>query len=97
MSLDGWRGMEASLRAVKDRGRGIARTLVSACIQCARNDSAKVIGLFTNELMTAAQQLYESMGFCGESEIPSRFGLRYWRYKLQLEEPITPEATWLRD
>ena len=63
----------------------------------ARNDSAKVIGLFTSELMTAAQQLYESMGFCRESEIPSRFGLRYWRYKLQLEEPITPEATWLAD
>jgi len=146
MSLDGWRGMEASLRAVKERaqsaqilvmkdqgavvgsvgycpagkgspeifppdwaavlllavspthrGRGIARSLVLACIQCAQNDSAKVIGLFTSELMTAAQQLYESMGFCRESEIPSRFGLRYWRYKLQLEEPITPEATWLAD
>lgn len=79
------------------RGRGFARTLVSAGIQRARNDSAKVIGLFTSELMTAAQQLYESMGFRRESEIPSRFGLRYWRYKLQLEEPITPEATWLAD
>lgn len=79
------------------RGRGIARTLVSACIQCARNDSAKAIGLFTSELMTAAQQLYESIGFRRENEIPSRFGLRYWRYKLRLEEPITLEATWRAD
>lgn len=70
------------------RGRGIARKLVSACIQCARNDSAQVIGLFSSELMTAAQQLYESMGFRRESEIPLRLGLRYWRYKLQLSEPM---------
>jgi ribosomal protein S18 acetylase RimI-like enzyme len=70
------------------RSRGIARELVSACIQCARDDTAQVIGLFTSELMTAAQQLYESLGFRRESEIPSRRGLRYWRYKLQLAEPI---------
>lgn len=70
------------------RGRGIARTLVSACIQSARNDSARMIGLFTSELMTAAQQLYESLGFRRESELPSRHDLRYWRYKLQLTEPM---------
>lgn len=134
MSPDGWRGMEASLRAVEaraqstrffvtrdqgtivgsvgycstgkgnpeifppdwaavlllavsptHRGRGIARELVSACIQYARDDAAQVIGLFTNELMTAAQQLYESLGFRRERELPSRHGLRYWRYKLQLQ------------
>lgn len=38
--------------------------------------------------MTAAQQLYESLGFRRESEIPSGLGLRYWRYKLQLVEPM---------
>lgn len=47
----------------------------------------QVIGLFTSELMTAAQQRYDSMGFRREREIPSRLGLRYWRYKLQLTEP----------
>ena len=137
MSPDGWRGMEASLRAVEaraqsaqflvvrdqgaivgsvgycpagkgnpeifpldwaavlllavaptHRGRGIARELVSACIEYARVDAAQVIGLFTSELMTAAQQLYESMGFRRESELPSRLCLRYWRYKLQLTEPM---------
>ena len=66
------------------RGRGIARALVSACIASAREDSAKVIGLFTSELMTGVQQLYESLGFRRESELPPRLGLRYWRYKLTL-------------
>jgi predicted N-acetyltransferase YhbS len=137
MSPDGWRGMEASLRAVEPRaqsarflvmrdhgaivgsvgycpagkgnpeifppdwaallllavasthrGHGIARELVSACIQCARDDAAQVIGLFTSELMTAARQLYESFGFCCESELPSKFGHRYWRYKLPLAAPM---------
>ena len=137
MSPEGWRDMEASLRAVEvraqstrflvmrdqraivgsvgycpagkgdpeifspdwaavlllavsptHRGRGIARELVSACIQCARDDAAHVIGLFPSELMTAAQQLYESLGFRRESEIPSRRGLRYWRYKLPLAETV---------
>ena len=70
-------------------GRGIARELVSACIQRAQDDLAKVIGLFTSELMLPAQQLYESLGFHRETELPMRLGLRYWRYKLQLTGPRT--------
>ena len=70
------------------RGRGIARELVSTCIQYAHDDAVQVIGLFTSELMTPAQQLYESLGFRRESELPSRPGLRYWRYKLPLTEPM---------
>ena len=66
------------------RRHGLARGLVAACIECARHDSAQTIGLFTSELMTAAQQLYESFGFRRESELPTRLGLRYWRYRLQL-------------
>ena len=68
------------------RGRGIARTLVSACIQCARDDAAQAIGLFTSEVMTAAQQLYESMGFRRDGELPPKYGLRYRRYKLPLND-----------
>ena len=75
-----WAGVLLLAVAPTHRGRGIARTLVSACIQYARNDSAHVIGLFTSELMTAAQQLYESLGFRRERELPSRPVLRYWRY-----------------
>ncbi|HLZ35342.1 MAG TPA: GNAT family N-acetyltransferase [Nitrospira sp.] len=72
-----WAGVLLLAVSPTHRGRGIARELVSTCIQSARDDAARVIGLFTSELMTAAQQLYESMGFRQESEIPSRLGLRY--------------------
>jgi ribosomal protein S18 acetylase RimI-like enzyme len=71
---------------------GIGRELVSTCIQRARDDAAQAIGLFTNELMTAAQQLYESFGFHRERPLPSKYGLRYWRYTLQLEHATSQEA-----
>jgi ribosomal protein S18 acetylase RimI-like enzyme len=79
-----WAAMLLLAVAPTHRRDGLARLLASACIERARQDSALVIGLFTSELMLAAQQLYESLGFRRESELPSRFGLRYWRYKLPL-------------
>ncbi len=82
-----WAGVLLLAVAPTHRGRGIARELVSACIQCAQDDSAEMIGLFTSELMLPAKQLYESLGFHLESELPIRLGLRYWRYKLQLTGP----------
>jgi ribosomal protein S18 acetylase RimI-like enzyme len=66
------------------RGRGIGRVLVSACIERARRDSAHIIGLFTSELMIAARHLYESLGFQRDSQLPPRFDLCYWRYRLHL-------------
>lgn len=82
-----WAGVLLLAVSPGHRGRGIARDLVSACIQCAQDDSAEVIGLFTSELMLPAQQLYESLGFHRDTELPMRLGLRYWRYKLQLTGP----------
>lgn len=70
------------------RGQGIGKRLTGACIDMARRDGASVIGLFTSELMTQAQRLYESLGFVRESELPPRNGLRYFRYKLSLD-PVT--------
>lgn len=134
MTPEGWRGMEANLRAIEvraqaaqflvvrvsgalvgsiaycpagkgnpaifpaawaailllavapmHRGRGIARDLARACVRRALDDDVRVVGLFTSELMTAAQRLYESLGFRREAEIPARYGLRYWRYWLDLD------------
>jgi ribosomal protein S18 acetylase RimI-like enzyme len=85
-----WAGVLLLAVSPTHRCRGIARQLVSACIQCARDDGAQMIGLFTSEVMIAARQLYESFGFRRESEIPPRFGLRYWRYQLPLAEPMIP-------
>lgn len=66
------------------RGRGIARSLVRDCISRARLDTAQTLGLFTSELMTAAQHIYLSEGFDEDCEIPLRLGWRYWRYRLDL-------------
>jgi ribosomal protein S18 acetylase RimI-like enzyme len=66
--------------APEHRGKGIANALTTACISSARRDLANSIGLFTNELMEAAQRLYRSVGFRLESELPMRYG----RYVLSL-------------
>jgi ribosomal protein S18 acetylase RimI-like enzyme len=77
-----WAGLYLLSVAPAQRGRGIGRGLANACVQRAIEDSATAIGLFTSEVMTEAQLLYESLGFCRESELPQRYGLRYWRYRL---------------
>jgi ribosomal protein S18 acetylase RimI-like enzyme len=64
------------------RGRGIAKELVRVCLDRARADKSQTVGLFTSELMTTARQLYQSFGFHQDCEIPSRLGIKYWRYRL---------------
>lgn len=66
------------------RRQGVGRSLLQTCIQHAREDGAQTIGLFTSELMASAHQLYDSLGFCKDCEIPQRLGLKYWRYRLNL-------------
>jgi ribosomal protein S18 acetylase RimI-like enzyme len=68
-SLDGhpWpsRGSVIRLLAVHPsaRGRGLARSLVTACIERARQAGLSFVGLHTAPFMTGATALYESMGF----------------------------------
>jgi ribosomal protein S18 acetylase RimI-like enzyme len=75
----------ASLRALAVdpslRSRGIGRRLTEACVERARQDGAEIIGLHTSEAMLVARSLYERMGFALVSELPSRFGLRYWLFR----------------
>lgn len=83
------------------RKQGIGRSLLQACIQQACKDGSETIGLFTSEVMTGARQLYDSFGFCQDCEIPQRFGLKYWQYKLDLKTTIlqnanTPEPPYQR-
>lgn len=42
--------------------------------------------------MVGAQQLYESCGFQRERELPSKYGLRYWRYTLPFKDSDTHGA-----
>lgn len=76
------------LLAVSPRYRryGVARALVQACIEQSQEDGAQTIGLFTSELMIGAHQLYESLGFGNDGELPQRHGFRYWRYRLDFAD-----------
>jgi ribosomal protein S18 acetylase RimI-like enzyme len=78
----------ASLRllgvAQAARGRGLARQLTDWCIGRARAQGAARIGLHTSEAMTTARGLYERMGFTVDGDLPTNYGLRYWRFRLDL-------------
>ncbi|MBW4463097.1 MAG: GNAT family N-acetyltransferase [Nodosilinea sp. WJT8-NPBG4] len=80
----------ASLRMLavlpRHRGQGIGRQLTMDGIHRAQEDEAKVISLHTSELMTAARSMYMGLGFKQDLELPSHFGLRYWRYSLSLSD-----------
>lgn len=80
-----WASLRALAVAPTARSQGIARRLTEACIERARRDGATVIGLHTSEAMLVARGLYERMGFVVVSELPSRFGLRYWLYRKDLD------------
>lgn len=64
--------------------QGAGQALTSTCIARARQDNANAIGLFTGELMQPAHHVYRTLGFHPESELPTRFGIRYFRFVLRL-------------
>jgi ribosomal protein S18 acetylase RimI-like enzyme len=68
----------------RHRGKGLAKALTAACIARARDEGATCIALFTSELMQPAHHIYRSLGFRLESELPARYGIRYFRFVLPL-------------
>ncbi|MHB8847387.1 MAG: GNAT family N-acetyltransferase [Burkholderiales bacterium] len=66
------------------RGNGIARNLLKECIVRAKKGGATNLALFTSELMVSAQNLYQSLGFKKDKELPQRNGVRYFTYLLPL-------------
>jgi GNAT superfamily N-acetyltransferase len=68
------------------RGRGLSRRLTEWCIVRARHEGATHIGLHTSEAMATARGLYQRMGFVVDGDLPMNFGLRYWRFRLDLAE-----------
>lgn len=65
-------------------GRGIGRELMQTCIAAAKETNEKVVALHTSEFMDAARYIYESMGFVKVKDLESRFGKRYWLYRLEI-------------
>jgi ribosomal protein S18 acetylase RimI-like enzyme len=66
------------------RGKGVGKKLTGMCIEEARKDGEKIIGLHTSEVMDAARDIYEGLGFKAYKEIDRIFGVRYWLYKMDL-------------
>lgn len=68
------------------RGRGAGRALVRAAIARARADGRPSIGIFTRPFMSAAQALYESLGFVREPALDWEFEPGEWllAYRLRL-------------
>ena len=66
------------------RGKGIGKRLTCMCIDGARENGEKIIGLHTSEVMDTARHVYESLGFTVYKEIDRIFGVRYWLYKMNL-------------
>jgi ribosomal protein S18 acetylase RimI-like enzyme len=80
---------EAHLRMLgvspEQRGRGVARRLVSACIALARERGKRRLTLETSPLMIAAQRLYTTMGFTSTGERHTPDGMVLLGYTLDIE------------
>jgi ribosomal protein S18 acetylase RimI-like enzyme len=64
------------------RGGGIGRALVAACLARARRAQAPAIGLHTSPIMVSALRMYETIGFVREHDLPPIRGVPYARYML---------------
>jgi ribosomal protein S18 acetylase RimI-like enzyme len=86
---------EAHLRMLgvspEQRGRGVARRLVTACIALARERGKRRLTLETSPLMIAAQRLYTTMGFIstGERHTPDRTVLLGYTLDIESAAPAS--------
>jgi GNAT superfamily N-acetyltransferase len=89
---DDWSVIRMLVVAPEQRGRGIAKRLVAAALQRARDSGAPVVGLHTSPIMADAFCLYLNIGFQRDCELPPIRGVPYARYVLpQLAIPAALE------
>ncbi len=65
-------------------GKGIGQTLVSLCIERAKENGEKKISLHSAEVMYAARHIYEKLGFEKIGLLDEHYGLQYWLYSMNL-------------
>lgn len=75
--------------APESRGHGIGRLLVEDCIRRARQDQAPLLALHTSHVMRDALELYASLGFEWQAELPPMYGMSYGLYAKRLAEPLS--------
>jgi ribosomal protein S18 acetylase RimI-like enzyme len=66
------------------RGRGVARALMEACVDTARDAGKTFVTLHTTRRMRAAQRMYEALGFerLDDRDFPDGFVLLTYRREL---------------
>jgi len=68
------------------RGMGVARRLMEMCIERARINGEKMLGLHTSTMMPEARRLYDKLGFSLIRELEPLFGQQYWLYSMGLSQ-----------
>jgi ribosomal protein S18 acetylase RimI-like enzyme len=73
----------------EQRGRGVARRLVTASIEVARQQGKRRVTLETSPLMVDAQRLYTTMGFTstGERHTPDGMVLLGYTFAIESDAP----------
>ena len=69
----------------EQRGRGIGRQLMAACLRHAIRDGAPPFGLHTSPMMETALRLYTTLGFTRDRDLDPIDGVSYGRYVLPAE------------
>jgi ribosomal protein S18 acetylase RimI-like enzyme len=64
------------------RNLGIGKKLMLHCLDAAKANGEKTLGLHTSEIMHGARHIYENMGFKVVKDIGLIFGVQYWLYRL---------------
>lgn len=68
------------------RGKGIAKRLTQLCVDYAKQSNEKIVGLHTSEKMNDAIHIYEAIGFKLYKEIDPIYGMRYFLYRLDIDQ-----------
>lgn len=91
-ALERWPAGWASIRTLAvlpdARGRGVGEALADECVRRAREREAATVGLHTNPFMTAANRLYERLGFRRAPEFDLEIG------EMFTGRSLPPDASW---
>ncbi|WP_288379520.1 GNAT family N-acetyltransferase [uncultured Massilia sp.] len=82
---DDWAVIRMLVVAPGQRGRGVGRQLVAACLRHALRDGAPAVGLHTSPMMATALRLYTTLGFTRDRDLDPIDGVAYGRYVLPAE------------
>src|SRR5262245_11960819 len=79
-----WPVIRSLVVDTKSRGLGVGRAVTQECINRARRDCSRVIGLHTSATLAVALPMYLRMGFEWHHDAPAVYGVPYSVYLKKL-------------